>query len=433
MKTRPVMPLVIAMALPMTISMLVNALYNIVDSYFVAKISEDAMTALSLVYPVQNVLNAISVGFAIGINAVISYFMGAGNNETANKAASLGLMLNIIHGAVLTVICMLFMRKFLCMFTGNENIISMGSAYSNIVFLFAIPICVSVTFEKIFQSVGRMMVSMVSMIFGCVVNIILDPVLINIMGIKGAALATGIGQTVPVITYLSAYFIMKIPVKIHIKDMKPDASLIKRLYLIGIPASFNMALPSIQVSVLNKILSAVSDGYVLVLGAYYKLQTFLYLTANGVIQGMRPVIGYNYGAGEKKRVKKIFASALTLIAGVMVIGTILCLVIPDRLMEIFTHNESTIYIGKSALRIISAGFIVSSVAVTVSGALEGLSMGIQSFVISILRYVVIILPAAYLLTRTGNPANVWHCFWITEVLTAIVAVIIYRKNIGKIT
>lgn len=437
MKEKPVMPLVISMALPMTISMLVNALYNIVDSYFVAKISEDSMTALSLVYPMQNLITAVTVGFAIGVNAIIAFYLGAKKSEAANQAASMGMLFNIIHGILLNIGCIAVMPAFLRIFTKDSNILKMGLDYSNIVFMFTIPISISISFEKIFQSVGNMKVSMICMILGCVTNIILDPLFIfgigfiPELGIKGAAIATCIGQLVTLSGYLIAYFVRPIPAKIRIEYMKFDSTLCKKMYAIGIPATLNLALPSIQVSALNGILSAYSAGYVLVLGSYYKLQTFLYLTVNGVVQGMRPLIGYNYGAGEKKRVRDIFKSALILIVGVMVIGTILCLIIPDKLIGLFTNKANTIEIGKTALRIISLGFIVSSVPVAVSGALEGLGKGKESLVISILRYIVIMIPLAFFISRIVGATGVWHAFWITEVFMAVISGVICKKQILK--
>jgi len=437
MKEKPVMPLVISMALPMTISMLVNALYNIVDSYFVAKISEDSMTALSLVYPMQNLITAVTVGFAIGVNAIIAFYLGAKKSETANKVASMGMLFNIIHGILLNIGCIAVMPAFLRIFTKDSNILKMGLDYSNIVFMFTIPISISISFEKIFQSVGNMKVSMICMILGCVTNIILDPLFIfgigfiPELGIKGAAIATCIGQLVTLSGYIIAYFVRPIPAKIRIEYMKFDSTLCKKMYAIGIPATLNLALPSIQVSALNGILSAYSAGYVLVLGSYYKLQTFLYLTVNGVVQGMRPLIGYNYGAGEKKRVRDIFKSALILIVGVMVIGTILCLIIPDKLIGLFTNKANTIEIGKTALRIISLGFIVSSVPVAVSGALEGLGKGKESLVISILRYIVIMIPLAFFISRIVGATGVWHAFWITEVFMAVISGVICKKQILK--
>lgn len=436
MKEKPVFPLVLSMALPMTISMLVNALYNIVDSYFVAKISEEAMTALSLVYPVQNIVNAVTVGFGIGINAVIAFYLGAKEEHKANRAASFGMLCNVIHGVLLTVGCIGIMPFFLSMFTKDTTVIQNGLSYSHIVFAFSIPISISISFEKIFQAVGRMKVSMLCMILGCVTNIILDPVFIfglgpvPALGIQGAAIATGIGQVVTLAGYLIFYATSPIPVKITVKDMRWEKSLAGRLYAIGLPATLNLALPSLQVSVLNRILAAYSASYVLVLGAYYKLQTFLYLTANGVVQGMRPLVGYNYGAGEWKRVQKIFKSALGIIVTVMALGTILCMWMPQNLIGLFTENAETIRIGCRALRIISIGFAVSSVSVTVSGALEGLGKGKESLVLSMLRYILVMLFLAVVFSHFWQADGVWHAFWVTEGIVAVISYFMYHKWMG---
>lgn len=433
MRTRPVLPLVISMALPMTISMLVNALYNIVDSFFVAKISDDAMTALSLVYPIQNLMMATTVGFGIGINAMIAYFLGAKKEKEANISASVGVVCNIFHGLLLTIGCILVMPAFLKMFTKDATIIDLGLQYSNIVFLFAIPVPISISLEKIFQSVGRMRTSMFCMIIGCIANVVLDPLLIfgigvfPKMGIEGAAIATGVGEMVTLAGYIIIYFVKPISVRINICYVKFRANILKRMYAIGVPATLNMALPSLQISVLNGILAVYSSAYVLVLGAYFKLQTFLYLTANGVVQGMRPLLAYNYGAGEKKRVNQIYKTALRIIAGVMVVGTLLCMSVPDKLIGLFTNNAQTIKIGQNALRMISLGFVVSSVSVTASGALEGLGKGVRSLVISLMRYLLIMLPAAFILSRSFGPSGVWSAFWITEFITAIVAYRLYAQ------
>ena len=436
MKTKPIFPLVLSMALPMTISMLVSALYNIVDSYFVAQISEDAMTSLSLVYPIQNIVTAVTVGFGIGINVLVAFYLGAKNQKVANNATTLGLLCNIFHGILLTIICISTIKLYLGLFTDNANVISNGLTYSYIVFAFSIPIAISISFEKIFQAVGQMKVSMICMILGCVTNIILDPILIfglgifPKLGIKGAAIATVIGQVATLLGYILFYIFRPIPVKVTVKDLKFNKNLVKKLYSIGFPATLNMALPSLQVSVLNSILSVYSEGYVLVLGAYYKLQTFLYLTANGVVQGMRPLISYNYGAEEYTRVKKIFKTALSIILTVMALGTVLCLLIPGKLIGLFTANPDTISIGLTALRIISIGFIISSVSITVSGSLEALGKGFSSLIISMLRYIFVMLGFDFILNLLIGSTGVWHSFWITEFITAFVTFILYKKQIN---
>lgn len=443
MKEKPVFSLVLSMSLPMVLSMLVSALYNIVDSYFVAKISEDAMTALSLVFPVQNLINAVTIGFGIGLNAVIAYYLGAQDQKCADRAATLGVFWNLVHGIVLTAASMLVMPLFLNLFSSDEAVITYAIRYSRIAFSFAVIISLGMTFEKIFQASGRMASAMVSTLSGCAVNLILDPVMIfgigpvPAMGIRGAALATGLGQTVTFLIYLWISVRRPLPVRISLKTLLSGSSgernlfrdpISAKLYAVGIPACLNLALPSVLISALNGILAVFSESYVLVLGVYYKLQTFLYLTANGIIQGIRPLVGYNYGAGEHRRVRKIFLTALSMSAVIMAFGTVVCLMIPDRLFALFTENEETIRMGAQALRIISLGFLVSSISITAGGTLEGLGKGFPSLFISLLRYLVLMIPAAFLLSRFLGAQGVWHAFWVTEWLTAAAAFIIYNRE-----
>ncbi|OUP17860.1 MATE family efflux transporter [Lachnoclostridium sp. An196] len=437
MKEQPVSRLLWKMSLPMVISMMVNSLYNIVDSYYVAQISEKAMTALSLVYPVQNLVNAVTIGFGVGLNAVISYHLGAQESRKADQAASQGFLLSLIHGIALTVISIWIMPVFLPLFTSDAEVISLGVRYSRVVFLFATVISMTLFYEKLFQSVGRMAVSMFCMMCGCIANIILDPVLIYgygpfpVMGIEGAALATGIGQVLTLILYLAVHAVRPLQVNAHIRQMGLTKDMCRRLYGIGIPAVLNLALPSLLTSALNAILAGYSQIYVVVLGVYYKLQTFLYLPANGIVQGMRPLIGYNYGAKEQERVRRIYRTALGAIILIMGLGTVLCLAIPEPLMGLFAESQETVGAGAKALRIICAGFLVSSVSVTTCGALEGLGMGGPSLRISLLRYAVVMIPAAWLLSLAFGAEGVWHAFWISELLTAVASVFILRKAMPR--
>lgn len=437
MKEKKVLPLVLSMSLPMVISMGVNSLYNIVDSYFVAKMSEDAMTALALVYPVQNIITAIAVGFGIGTNAVISYFLGARQQEDADRATTQGMLFNLLHGILLAVICIGVMPAFLRMFSSDEKVISLALIYAERAFIFAPVIAAGVAFEKIFQSVGRMKVSMFCMMCGFVANIILDPMMIfgigifPEMGIAGAAYATDIGQAITLIAYLVFYVARPIPVKIRKKYLKPDRSITAKLYGIGIPAALNIALPSFLISALNGILAGFSGSYVLVLGVYYKLQTFIYLTGNGIVQGIRPLVGYNYGAGEHGRVREIYRTAIRLTAVVMLVGTVLSWTIPGQLIGMFTSNADTIRIGIQALHIVSLGFIVSAVSVTTCGFLEGMGKGTSSLCISLSRYVVVMIPAAFLLSRFMGANGVWTAFAVTEFVTAVYAYCVYRNCVKK--
>lgn len=437
MKERPVLPLLLSMALPNVISMLVNSLYNIVDSLFVAQISEDAMTALSLVFPIQNFANAIAIGFGIGINAMIALYLGAGDRQKAETAATHGMLFSLIHGVVITLVSIRIMPGFLHRFTGDEALITAGITYSTIIFLFATVNMASLAFEKIFQAVGRMKVTMVALVFGCVCNILLDPVLIfglgpvPAMGIAGAALATGIGQLLSLCVYLFVYFRTQLPVRLRRSCLAPDPVLDGRLYAIGVPAILNLALPSLLVTFLNSLLAAFSQSYVVVLGIYYKLQTFLYLPANGIVQGMRPLMGYNYGAKEHGRVRKLYNLTLAMSAVIMALGTAGCLLFSRSLMGLFSSNPQTLDAGQTALRVISLGFVVSAVSTTSSGALEGLGKGVESLVISLFRYILFIMPLAWLLCRAMGPDGVWHAFWITEVLAALVAYPVYRRTVSR--
>lgn len=433
MKEKPVLPLVLSMSFPMVLSMLVNALYNIIDSYFVAKVSEEAMTALSLVFPMQNVVNAVGVGTGIGINAVAAFYLGARNKEAADKTVSQGILMNAIHGILLTVLCTMGIRGFLTLFTADQEVISCGLQYGKIVFLFSTVLTVGVTFEKIFQAVGRMKVSMLCMMSGCIVNIVLDPILIfgagviPAMGVKGAAWATGIGQLVSLTLYLVIFLVQPMPVQIRLDRKILCGRGYGKIYGVGIPATLNMALPSLLITALNGILAGFSQVYVLILGIYYKLQTFIYLTANGIVQGIRPLVGFNYGAGRKDRVNSIFKTALALGAGIMAVGMLLCMAVPQQLIGLFTENGQTIQQGITALRIISCGFVVSAVSVMVSGTFEGLGKGGHSLLISLIRYIVII-PVAFFLSTWAGAAGVWNAFWVTECIAAAAAVGLYKSS-----
>lgn len=433
MKEKPVLSLVLSMSLPMVISMLVNALYNIVDSFYVAKISEDAMTAVSLVYPIQNLISALAIGFGIGVNVVISIALGAQKKKKADQALSQGFLLALIHGLVCMIICTVIMPKFLGMFTSDAKIMEYALEYANVVFLFSVSFNLAMVFEKVFQAVGRMKTSMISLLSGCILNIVLDPMMIfgfgpiPAMGIKGAALATGLGQTLQLVIYAVIYFFNDIGLHMKRELFFAKGNCVKEMYGTGIPATLNLALPSVLITALNGILATVSAQGILILGIYYKLQTFLYLTTNGFVQGMRPLVGYNYGAGEYARVRKIILDVLLLSSIVMIVGTLICLAIPQALMGMYTVNTDTITQGSTALRIISAGFIISGVSCTITGALEGLGKGLPSLMISLLRYIIIMIPAAFVLSGIMGVNGVWLAFPVTETITALLAFFIYRK------
>ena len=275
MRERPVLPLIVTMSLPMVLSMLVNSLYNIVDSFFVAQISEASMTALSLVYPIQNLVNALAIGFGVGLNAAISFYLGSERRDRASAAAVHGLALSAVHGVVLTGLTIVLLPSFLEMFTQDPEVLELGVRYGRTVFCFSLLLSLGLAYEKIFQAVGRMKVPMAALLTGCLTNIVLDPLLIfgpgpfPKLGIEGAALATGIGQTLTLLVYLAAWRSCALPITLNRRELAWDWRLDLRLYSVGIPATLSLALPSLLISALNSIRSAFSPIYVLILGIYY--------------------------------------------------------------------------------------------------------------------------------------------------------------------
>ena len=437
MKTRRIFPLLMSMALPNMLSMLINSLYNIVDSFFVAQISEQAMSAISIVFPIQNLSLAIAVGFGIGTNALIAMLMGRGEEKKAGIAGTLGLFFFLVHGLAVTCFSSLILPGFLKLYTSDPEILKMGLQYGRIVILFTVVQHLYIGVEKIYQSLGKMKTTMFCMSFGCIVNILLDPVLIfglgpvPAMGISGAAWATGIGMTLELILYYILYKLVPIPVRFRRENLKFERKLIGRIYAVGLPASLNMALPSLLISALNSILIGFSQIYIVVLGAYYKLQTFVYMPANGLIQGVRPLVGYNFGAGAYDRVEKIHGLALLISTLMMALGTAVCLIFPEQLMGMFADHPETIREGAKALRIISLGFVASGVSCTVCGCMEGLGMGIPPLLIALMRYTVVMIPMAFLLSCFLGAAGVWHAFWATEVIAAVVSWFYYRVMLKR--
>ena len=438
MKTRKILPLVLSMSLPMVISMAVNALYNIVDSYFVAKISEDAMTALALVFPMQNLVNAIVIGFAIGINARVAFYLGAKEEKLADESASVGLLLNLIHGLVLALLCSAIMPSFLRMFTGDTQVIALACTYSTRVFAFAPVIGLGLAYEKIFQAVGRMKVSMICMMLGCVTNIILDPVMIfglgpvPKLGIAGAAYATGIGQCVTLAGYLLFYFVRPMHVKVNVANMKTTGSVMKNIYTIGIPATLNLALPSIQVSALNAILAPFPGSYILVLGVYYKLQTFIYLTANGIVQGIRPLVGYNYGAGSYDRVKRTYWKAFRVAMTVGIVFFLCFQFFPTQLVSIFGTGSKEYYeFAARYFRIFMFMTFVNGIQPMSSGFFTSIGKAKLGIVVSLTRQVIFLLPLILIFPIFMGIDGVMYAGPIADAAAFVLAIVFARRELGK--
>ena len=439
MKEKPVIGLVLSMSLPMVFSMMVNALYNIVDSFFVAKISEDAMTALSLVFPVQNLMSAVSIGFGVGINAVIAFFLGAGEKKKADQAASLGFFWNAVQGLVLTVVCIAIIPVFLRLFSNDERTIGYALEYSRIVFLFGVIISCSLSFEKIFQAVGRMKVSMAGLLVGCLTNIILDPIMIYgigpvpDMGVKGAAYATVIGQVASAVLLFIFHTKLNKEFEHGTKYMKPDTEIIKEIYAIGLPAIIAQALMSIMVYVMNLILKfnpSAQTAY----GLFYKVQQFVLFLAFGLRDAITPILAFAYGMRSRKRIQDGIRYGLIYTIVLMIFGIAITEIFPGAFATLFNAGESRVYFI-SAMRVISVSFLFAGINVAYQGIYQALDGGVESLIISLLRQLVIILPLAGIFSwfvRNGQIGGslIWWAFPITEVIACLVGYL-FLKRIRK--
>lgn len=437
MGERPVLSLLISMSVPMMLSMLVQSLYNIVDSMYVSRLGTDALTAVSLAFPLQNIVMAVSVGIGVGISSALSISLGEKNQEKANETATMGMALTLLHCVGFVLFGLFATRPFLELFTDSPKVLADACEYTYVVVCVSFGSLLQIALEKIYQGIGAMKTTMVLLATGCIINIILDPILIfgllgaPAMGVKGAAVATVIGQIGAFVLYIAVYLRKNPGVTIHPRYLKKDPALIRRIYSVGIPSTLMLMLPSLLVGILNGLLAAFSGVYVAVLGVYFKLQTFIYMPANGMVQGMRPIIGYNYGAGKYERVRQTIRYCLAGAAGIMLIGTILSLGIPGRILQLFQADAGLLEAGETALRIISLGFLVSAVGIVFSGVFEALGRGAESLAISLLRQLVITVPAGFVLSRFLGAAGIWIAFPVSELAASVAALILlgrYQKG-----
>ena len=437
MKTKPVFSLLVSMSVPMILSMLIQSLYNIVDSIYVSQLGTDALTAVSLAYPLQNAIVSVAVGVGVGISSAISIHLGSGDQEKADRSATLGVALTVFH-CILFILAGIFVpRPFLSLFTDNPSILKDACDYTYIVLCFSFGALLQITFEKIFQGIGEMKITMYLLSVGCVINIILDPILIfgllgfPRLGVAGAAIATVIGQISAFLLYVAVYLRKSYAVHIRLKYLRADWKIIGQIYSVGIPSSIMMLLPSVLISILNGILAAMSDVYVAVLGVYYKLQTFIYMPANGIVQGMRPIIGYNYGANKPERIHKTIKLSMLYATLLMVIGFAVFHLWPDELLLLFDASDDMLTIGNPALRIISYSFLLAGVNIIASSSCQAFGFGMYSLYISAARQLLVLAPAAYLLSVAGALDNVWLSFPIAEVVSIFVCLPLLQHVLKK--
>ncbi|MBR1649681.1 MAG: MATE family efflux transporter [Lachnospiraceae bacterium] len=438
MGTLPINRLLLGMSLPMMASMLVQALYNIVDSIFVARVSEDALTAVSMAFPLQTLMIALAGGTGVGINAILSKSLGEKEYERANKTAENGIFLALVSYLLFLVIGLTVVKPFYMSQTADEAIIGYGVDYLTIVLTCSFGIFGQFIFERLLTSTGRTLFTMVTQGTGAIINLILDPIFIfgyfgfPELGVKGAALATIAGQIVAAV--MACVFNIKKNTDIHIsfKGFKPDWTLIGHIYKIGVPSIIMQSIGSLMVYIMNKILIGFSSTAVAVFGVYFKLQSFTFMPVFGLNNGMIPIIAYNYGARNKERMMKTWRLSWIYATAIMAAGLIAFEAVPNVLLSFFDASESMLAMGSVALRIIAIHFPVAAYCIVTGSLFQALGVSVYSMIVSIMRQIVVLIPAAFLLSLLGNVDYVWWSFPIAEVMSALATTFFFNRIYNKV-
>ena len=443
MGTMDVKKLIITMSLPIMISMLVQALYNVVDSFFVAQIGENALTAVSLAFPLQNMMIAVSTGTGVGINAMLSRALGEKKFDRSDAAANNGVFLAFCSALVFVLIGIFGTDPFIHTQTNAKEIVRLGDSYLSIVCCFCFGLFFQVTFERLLQATGRTMLSMISQLCGALINIILDPIMIfgllgcPKMGVAGAAYATVIGQTIAAI--IALILNVKLNKELHFSlscVLHPELKVIGRIYAVGIPSILMMSIGSVMTYLMNRILLGFSTTAAAVFGVYFKLQSFFFMPVFGLNQGAMPIMGYNYGARNKKRLMETYRFGLLLALCIMALGLLLFQLIPDVLLGLFDASDEMLKIGVPALRIISLCFLPAAFGILTSTLFQGTGHGMLSLYASLLRQLVGILPLAWILIRLGGVTLSWASFPLAEIIgltySALVLRWLYRKELKNL-
>ena len=433
MGTMPVKRLLISMSLPMILSMLVQAMYNIVDSVFVSMINQAALTAVSMAFPVQNLLIAVSAGTCVGVNALLSRSLGEKNQKAANLAATNGIFLAFLSSIAFALFGLFGARMFFESQTSNPQIIQYGVQYLQIVCIFSFGIFGEMMYERILQSTGRTIYCMVTQGTGAIMNIILDPILIfglfglPEMGIQGAAAATVFGQIVAM--FLAMYFnhAKNKDVSLAFRGFKPNKRTIAIIYEVGIPSIIMQSISSVMTFGMNKILISFSETAVAVFGVYFKLQSFIFMPIFGLNNGMIPIVAYNYGSRSKKRIMETVRLSIGISMGIMLIGLIIFQVFTPGLLFMFQADSDMLSIGIPALRIISLSFLCAGYCIILASVFQALGNGIYSLIISVARQLICILPLAYFFARTFGLNMVWYSIPIAEITSVALSSILFRK------
>jgi len=435
MGVMPVGRLLASMAVPMMISMLVQAVYNVVDSIFVSRISENALNAVSLAFPLQHLMIAFGAGTALGMNTLVSRSLGAKNQDLANRAAGTGIFLFAVTYILFALIGFFGARAFYLAQTDVVEIVEYGVDYTSICLGFSFGIFVQFCFEKLLQSTGRATISMITQLIGAVTNIILDPILIfgyfglPAMGVKGAAIATVSGQILAAVVAMIANFKINKELQISIKNIRWNTEIAREIYRVGLPSTIMQSIGSVMTFGMNKILIAFTTTATAVFGAYFKLQSFVFMPIFGLNSGMVPIISYNYGAGKPDRIKRTIFLSLSTAVSIMIVGLLIFELMPAALLSLFDASDYMLSIGVPALRIIGTTFLFAGFCIISGSVCQAIGNPMHSLITSVCRQLVVLLPSAWLLAQTGRLELVWLAFPIAEIVCAILSAIFLRKTL----
>ena len=439
MGVMPIGRLVVSMSVPMMLSMLVQALYNIVDSMWVSRVCEDALTAVSLAFPVQNLMIGVATGTGVGVNALLSRSLGAKDYDRANTVASNGVFLAVISSVVFFFLGVFAVPLFFrTQVAADSPIYVYGVDYLTVCCAFSFGVFGQIMIERLMQSTGRTVLSMITQLIGAVINMILDPLFILGMGpfprleAKGAAIATVTGQIIAFIVAIVLNHHFNREISLKLRGFRPNGRIIGDIYKIGVPSIIMVAIGSVRTYSLNKILLTFTKTAAAVFGVYFKLQSFVFMPVFGMNNGIIPIIAYNYGAGNRRRMTKTVRFSMVLACSIMAVGTALMWIIPETMLKIFDASENMLAIGVPALRTISLSFVVAGFCIAMGSVFQAIGKSYFSMIVSFTRQLVVLVPVAYLLSKTGVLENVWWAFPIAEVFSLAVTLISYSYVYKKI-
>lgn len=437
MGSTPMLRLILSMSLPTMFSMIIQAMYNIVDSVFVSSLGQDALTALSLAYPLQLMTISVAVGTGVGINSFISRRLGEKNQELANNGAANGIFISIISWLVFLLVGIFLTVPFFKLFNPTPGVMKYGVDYTSIILIFSVGVMVEIAIEKALQATGNMIFPMIFQLIGAVSNIVLDPLFIFGIGpfprmeVAGAAVATVIGQILAMLFAIYIFFFKKHAVQVHVRNFKPSLKIIKNIYAVGFPSIIMQSISSVLVVGLNAILMGFSEAAVSVHGIYYKMQSFVFMPVFGLNQGLMPIMGYNFGAKNKDRLHSAIRYGCIIAAFIMLCGTVIFWVFPAQILSLFNANDDILNMGIKAMRFISLSFLPAAIDIIFSTTFQAVGKGFSSMILSLLRQLVFILPAALVLSNFGVNA-VWFAYPIAEVGALIVAIFLYTRINKKV-